>query len=117
MTTELLTPAEHALVGKIGSCWNDLCRIVGHGPSREADLLELVAHVHALQQAVLSNAAARAFPGTYRALGETLDTGPWADLIRAVDGTDPHSAPADGYDTRSLGSVPAPETLEAGSDA
>lgn len=80
---EPLTPEERAVIGKLGSCWDDLTRIVGHGPSREGDLAELCAHVHALQQAVMSNAAARMYPGTFRALGETLrgrpETCPHAD--------------------------------------
>lgn len=52
--------------------WGLLCKITGEGPTRDHDLSELVTHVHALQNAVLSQAAARAYPGRYRALGLSL---------------------------------------------
>lgn len=40
--------------------------------NRVNDTNELVAHIHVLQQAVMSNAAARAVPGEFRLLGGTL---------------------------------------------
>jgi hypothetical protein len=42
------------------------------GLTREADLHELVVHIHAIQHAFMSNAAARAYPTEYRRLGSTL---------------------------------------------
>lgn len=67
--TELLTPAEHDAVAMAGELWNLLTGIVGDGPAREGDLRELIGHVHAIQQAVMKQAAARAYPEMYRLLG------------------------------------------------
>lgn len=58
--------ALHALANVAGL----LAVIVGRGPTRRADLAELYGHVHALQQAVMSQAAARAYPEQFRLLGE-----------------------------------------------
>lgn len=68
----LLTEEEQAVVRELGQCWNRLCRIVGNGPTRSADLNEVVFHVHALQNFVMAQAAARAYPDTYRLAGETM---------------------------------------------
>lgn len=67
--TELLTAEEREVVDLAGQLWNKLCKVVGQGKSRDADLREAVIHVHALQQFVLSQAAARAYPDLYRPLG------------------------------------------------
>jgi len=64
-----LSVREQKAVNDAGLLWNLLCEIVGHGPSREGDLAELVVHIHAIQQAVMANAAARAHPDLYRPLG------------------------------------------------
>lgn len=69
LVAELLTPAEHAAVAKAGELWNDLCAIVADGPARAGDLSELIFHIHAIQRAVLKQAAARAYPDLYRLLG------------------------------------------------
>jgi hypothetical protein len=69
---ELLSAREKHIIHMAAELWNSLCKVVGTGPSREGDLRELSAHIHAIQQAVMSNAAARAYPGLYRALGESL---------------------------------------------
>lgn len=68
----LLTEREQAVVTALGDTWGDLCSIVEDGPTRDADLRELVVHVHALQHAVMAQAAARAYPTTYRRLGSSL---------------------------------------------
>lgn len=68
----ILTDAEHAAIRMAGDLWGLLCRIVDDGPTREADLGELIPHVHAIQQAVMSQAAGRAYPELYRRLGSTL---------------------------------------------
>ena len=68
----LLTEAEHQVVEQAGELWGALCSIVGDGPTRDADLRELIVHVHAIQQAVMSQAAGRAYPDLYRTLGDTL---------------------------------------------
>lgn len=72
-TGELLTADERRAVQLAGELWNLLCNIVEDGPTREADLAELVPHVHAIQQAVMSQAAGRAYPELYRRLGGVLD--------------------------------------------
>lgn len=72
--TELLTEAEHRAVALAAELWNLLCMdVVGRGRSRSGDLSELCAHIHAIQQAVLSQAAARAYPERYRLLGDEMD--------------------------------------------
>jgi hypothetical protein len=68
----MLTPAEHRVVDMAGQLWGELCNLVGNDVTREADLRELVVHIHAIQQAVLAQAAARAYPYEYRLLGEVL---------------------------------------------
>lgn len=68
----MLTHQEREVVRKLGDVWNDLCQVVGDGPTRNHDLAEAVAHVHALQHFVMSNAAGRAHPGEFRLLGESL---------------------------------------------
>jgi hypothetical protein len=67
-----LTPLEHSVIARLGECWGDICAIVGDGPARDDDLREMRDHVHALQRALGSQAAARAHPGHFRLLGETL---------------------------------------------
>lgn len=52
---------------------NTVSQIVGHGPTREHDMAELVAPIHNIQHALMAQAAARIFPGRYRLLGETLE--------------------------------------------
>jgi hypothetical protein len=72
--SELLTDAEHRAMALSAELWNVLVRdVVGDtGTSRAADLRELGAHLHAIQQAVLSQAAGRAYPDRYRLLGRSL---------------------------------------------
>lgn len=73
MDTDLLTEAERQAVALTAALWNLLAAdVVGHGRSRPGDLAELGHHVHAIQQAVLSQAAARAYPDLYRLLGGEL---------------------------------------------
>lgn len=72
---DLLTPDEHRAVELAGELWNQLCKVVGDSADAEtqhADLRELIVHVHAIQHAVMSQAAARAYPDLYRRLGSTL---------------------------------------------
>ena len=72
----LLSPLEHDAVSMAGDLWGLLCTITLDGPSREADLHELVIHIHAIQHAVMANAAARAYPDLYRPLGGDSPPGP-----------------------------------------
>lgn len=68
----LLTEREQDAIDKAGSLWGDLCAIVGEGPTRDADLAELIPHIHAIQHTVMAQAAARAYPDRLRLLGLTL---------------------------------------------
>jgi len=70
--SDLLTPDERKAITMAGELWNQLCRVVGDGRTRDADMAELCAHIHAIQHAVMSQAAARAYPETYRLLGGSL---------------------------------------------
>jgi hypothetical protein len=70
--SELLTPTEHEAVRMAGELWGFLCQIVDVGPTRDADLRELIFHIHAIQHTVMSNAAARAYPDQLRRLGSIL---------------------------------------------
>lgn len=70
--SELLTDDEHRLMDLTGELWKVLCEVVGDAPARSADLAEAAAHVHAIQNMVLAQAAARAYPDNYRLLGQQL---------------------------------------------
>jgi len=70
--TDLLTDAERKAVRLAGELWGALCQVVDFGPTRDADLHELIVHVHAIQHAIMSNAAARAYPDEFRRLGSTI---------------------------------------------
>jgi len=69
----LLTDSEQRAMEFTVALWKELGEVVGTGPSRAGDLRELVVHIHAIQHAVMSQAAARAYPDRYRLLGGTLD--------------------------------------------
>lgn len=75
-TVALLTDAERAVIRKAGDLWGDLCAVVETGPTRDADLHELIVHVHAIQHTVMAQAAARAYPDEFRRFGVTLSTPP-----------------------------------------
>lgn len=74
-TGELLTEAEHRAMDLTVELVRTLAEIVGPDRSRGGDMAELVAAVHAIQQSVMSQAAARAYPERYRLLGEILRAG------------------------------------------
>jgi hypothetical protein len=70
LVTELLTNAEHRAMDLTVTLVNLVMHeVIGFGPTRDADVREFVAAVHAVQQMVLSQAAARAYPDRYRLLG------------------------------------------------
>jgi len=69
----MLTPLEQEAIATTAVLWKQLTRIVGDGPTRAADLNELVAHVHVIQHTIMSQAAARAYPALYRTLGESIE--------------------------------------------
>lgn len=72
MRRPLLTADEHKAMSITGELANTLARVVGNDTSRGHDINELMGHVHVLQHAIMSQAAARAYPDLYRRLGETL---------------------------------------------
>lgn len=69
MTADLLTPSEHDAMDLTAELVRLLAQLVGNGPSRQGDMRELIAAVHSIQHAILSQAAARAYPDRYRLLG------------------------------------------------
>jgi hypothetical protein len=74
--TDLLTPAERVAVATGALLANQVAEIVADGPSRDADIAEAVHHIHAVQRMILAQAAARAYPGQYRLLGDTVKLSP-----------------------------------------
>lgn len=71
-TTELLTADEKAAITKLGEVATICSRIVAHGKTRNDDFGEIVLHIHNVQHAIMSQAAARAYPTEFRLLGGTL---------------------------------------------
>lgn len=69
---EVLTRTEMEALVMTGDLWGKLCQIVGDAGTRERDLDELMFHIHAIQRAIGSQAAARAMPTTFRGLGLSL---------------------------------------------
>lgn len=71
--SELLTPDERAAISMAGQLYVLIAeRIVGHGPSREADLAEMTAAIHIIQDKIKGQAAGRAYPAECRLLGEII---------------------------------------------
>lgn len=70
--SQMLTELEFEAITKAGELYKLLGQVVGDGPTRDADMSELVVHIHAIQQAVMSQACARAYPNEFRLLGGTL---------------------------------------------
>lgn len=68
----LLSGPEHDAVALAERLAGDVAALVPPGPSQAADRDELVVHVHAVQRMILAQAAARAYPDTYRLLGGRL---------------------------------------------
>lgn len=69
-TPEALTVHEHNAMELTADLWNLICQSIAQdGPSRSGDLRELSTHIHAIQHAILSQAAARSYPDRYRLMG------------------------------------------------
>lgn len=47
-----------------------LADVIGHGPTRHADVTEFTQAMHRIQTMILSQAAARLYPDRYRLLGQ-----------------------------------------------
>jgi broad specificity phosphatase PhoE len=72
-TGPLLTEGEHHAIKLAGQLMSRISRdVIGDGMNRRQDLAEAAAHVHAIQNMILAQAAARAYPDRYRLLGGTL---------------------------------------------
>lgn len=69
---DLLTEQEREVISMAGRLWDALCGVIDRGPTRAADCAELIPHVHAIQHAVMAQAAARFYPEEYRPLGGSL---------------------------------------------
>lgn len=84
---DLMTEEEHELVASLGRCAGSFRRIMHRRDSRVAiaDVGEAVDKIHQLQNMVLAQAAARAYPERYRLMGQmttvkTIDElKEWAD--------------------------------------
>lgn len=78
--TDLLTSDELAAIDLAARLAESLARVVGGGGTRNADLNELLVHVHVIQNAVLAQAAARAYPDRFRPLGGVVQGTPERDI-------------------------------------
>lgn len=65
----MLTDTEIKLVKDIGNLLGGFNKIIHNGPCYNEDLGEVVSHIHALQNMVMSQSAARAHPGDFRLMG------------------------------------------------
>lgn len=72
---DLLTLEEREALDISASLANALRRIIGEGPQAENDWSEAAAKIHDLQHMVMAQAAARAYPDSFRLLGQE---GAWA---------------------------------------
>jgi hypothetical protein len=68
-----LTLAEHDAIHRAGRLYSTIAAdVIGFGPTREADLAELRAHIHGIQRMLMAQAAAREYPKDYRLLGDAI---------------------------------------------
>jgi hypothetical protein len=68
---ELLTADEHRAMELTAELVNLMARaVISYGDSRHGDIQELVEHIHGIQNMILAQAAARAYPDRYRLLGK-----------------------------------------------
>ena len=66
---EYLTEEEFAAMNLSAALSNLMGTIIGSGPTRLDDLREFVVHMHAIQNMILAQAAARAYPTRFRLMG------------------------------------------------
>jgi hypothetical protein len=65
-----LTESEIRAIDLAAELWNLMVRdVMARGLGRNGDASELAAHIHGIQQMVMSNAAARAYPSRFRLIG------------------------------------------------
>jgi hypothetical protein len=73
--SELLTEAEHEALTLTATLTQAMGAIIGRDGAQPAkDMREVVAHIHGIQQMIMSQAAARAYPDRYRLLGQDLES-------------------------------------------
>lgn len=73
--TGLLFPEEHRAIELLGEVAGIFEKVTGRSNSRSSDLTEVTIHIHALQNMLLAQAGARAYPKLYRKLGTTNGNG------------------------------------------
>ena len=79
--SEMLTPAEMRAMDITVDLVHVMCKeVIGRGPTRDNDVREFVHQVHIIQQAILSQAAGRAYPQRFRTLGEVIERA--TDLVQ-----------------------------------
>lgn len=67
---ELLTAAEREIIEDCSEIMNRIRRDVMHPNMNVVSILAFNQHIFAVQRMIMSNAAARAYPGVYKLLGE-----------------------------------------------
>ena len=72
-TSDPLSEIELDAIEKSAELAQLLRKIVGDGPNAYHDWVEATIHIHAIQNMVLSQAAARIYPNKFRLLGERLE--------------------------------------------
>ena len=72
---ELLTNEEKEIIKDLGLINLRFGKICGKDPAvREQDYREFTSHIHDMQNAIMANAAARAYPKEFRLLGERIES-------------------------------------------
>ncbi len=75
MPADLLTPSEIQAVNIANYLYTYIDKeVVADGPTRDDDLAQLRGHIHGIQHAIMSQAAARAYPAEFRLLGDVITT-------------------------------------------
>lgn len=65
----MLTDAEHEAMETTATLANQIRRLIGSGPTAEADWQEAVNEIHVIQHRIMAQSAARAHPEMYRLMG------------------------------------------------
>lgn len=68
----MLTNAEHEAMATTVKLQRQVSAIIGNGGSAAGDHLEFTIHLHAIQNMILAQSAAREHPGLYRPLGRSI---------------------------------------------
>ena len=68
-----LSQEEHAAMDLTVQLTNTLAQdVIGFGNTRREDITEMVYHIHAIQNMILAQSAAREYPDKYRLMGESI---------------------------------------------